>query len=165
MGIFLTLVAIEIIFVLLPFALTWGTVRSFSRPAKEFDRRTTNIAIALDILAKHLFASLLDDLLIKDNSLSFTRNISSTISEDLGVFDQLLGLSNKGLWLVQRLHYLDPWHVEKAIGMNVPKVKFTFWQQASRFAVTLLLFAIFSCILAGFSLILYYVINQTINLL
>ena len=160
MGAFLIVVALVVGFCFSLFGLPWGFLRNLPRGYREVNRRHTNIAIILDVFIKHNFASMLDDLLVKDGLYSFSKHLTSTISEDLGSFSQLLALNNRGEWLVQRLHYLDPWHVEKAMGLDVPKVGLVWWRQALRFAAMLLLFAAMMCIITLICISVYLLINK-----
>ena len=162
MGAFLIVVALVVGFCFSLFGLPWGFLRNLPRGYREVNRRHTNIAIILDVFIKHNFASMLDDLLVKDGLYSFSKHLTSTISEDLGSFSQLMVLNNRGEWLIQRLHYLDPWHVEKAMGLETPKVKLVWWRQALRFAAILILFAITLLVLSFILISIYILINRVL---
>lgn len=160
MGFFLILIALEVMFVLFPFGFFWGVVRA--KHYRNLNKRAKLMAEVIDIFCGILYAPMLNDLLLKDKKHLFGDSACRTISEDLGVCTMLGTLSTRGEWLVQRLHYLDPWHVEKALGLTVPEVHLTFWQQASRFAVVLTLFALMACLLAGLSVGTYYIFTITL---
>jgi len=162
-GLFLALVALCALFSLSPVGIVWTLVWGMAHRFRGISRQGVSIAIVLDILCKHLYVRALDDLFLKSRTHSFGNNIYTTISEDLGIFSQLTVLSGRGEWLVQRLHYLDPWHVEKAMGLEVPKVTLTFWQQVSRFAVVLLLFSLLCCVIASVCIGVYLLIHLIIN--
>lgn len=53
----------------------------------------------------------------------------------LSILNQLLNMTKLGQVLVNLLHYLDPYHVEKAIGMSVPNVRLGKWEQVKRFLI------------------------------
>ena len=44
-------------------------------------------------------------------------------------------MTKLGQVLVNLLHYLDPYHVEKAIGLTVPVVHLSTWEQVKRFLI------------------------------
>lgn len=162
-GLFLILIAVEIGFSLSPFGGLWGLIVLVRTGFKGFNGWALSVAIVLDILIKHLFVHLLDSLFMKNKAHSFGDVRTTTISEDLGSYSQLLALSDRGEWLIQRLHYIDPWHVEKALGLeNTPKVTLTFWQQASRFAALLTLFALTMLVISSFLILIYSLINQVL---
>ena len=53
----------------------------------------------------------------------------------LSILNQLLNMTKLGQVLVNLLHYLDPYHVEKAIGLTVPVVYLSTWEQVKRFLI------------------------------
>ena len=53
----------------------------------------------------------------------------------LSILNQLLNMTKLGQVLVNLLHYLDPYHVEKAIGLTVPVVHLSTWEQVKRFLI------------------------------
>lgn len=57
------------------------------------------------------------------------------INQSLITPDNLSPNHNLGQVLVNLLHYLDPYHVEKAIGLTVPVVHLSTWEQFKRFSI------------------------------
>ena len=130
MGIFLTIIALIISAVLIPIGIIYGLIKNLLG----INHKSLNIALLLDIGGNVFCAELFNDLLIVNQQHLFGSPYQ-TISEVLGINNQLLNMTKTGQGLVNLLHYLDPYHVEKAIGMNVPFVYLSNWEQFKRFAI------------------------------
>ncbi len=133
MGILLTILAIIISSIIVPIGLIYGLIRHLFG----LNDKSLNIALVIDIAGNVLCAELFNDLLIKEDLRPFG-NPYQTISEVLGIHNQLLNLTVAGQGLVNLLDYLDPYHVEKSIGMSVPIVHLTAWEQFKRFSIVIL---------------------------
>jgi hypothetical protein len=134
MGILLTIIAIIISAVLVPIGMLYGIIKHLLG----INKKALNIALWIDIGGNVLCAELFNDLLIKNSDINPFGSPYQTISEVLGINNQLLNLTKTGQGLTNLLHYLDPYHVEKSIGINVPNIVLTKKQLIFRFAVVLL---------------------------
>lgn len=134
MGILLTIIAIIISAVLVPIGMLYG----FIKHLLGINRKALNIALWIDIGGNVLCAELFNDLFIINTYINPFGSPYQTISEVLGIHNQLLNLTKAGKELVNVLHYLDPYHVEKVIGLSVPNIILTKKQLLFRFAVVLL---------------------------
>lgn len=133
MGIFLTFIAIIISGILIPIGMVYGIIKNLLG----INNKSLNIALLLDIGGNVFCAELFNDVLIKDAGINPFGSPYQTISEVLGIHNQLLNLTKTGQGLVNLLHYLDPYHVEKAIGMNVPNITLSTKQLIFRFSVVI----------------------------
>lgn len=130
MGIFFSILARIISAVLIPIGIIYGLIKNLLG----INKKSLNIALHFDIGGNVFCAELFNDLLIINQQHLFGSPYQ-TISEVLGIHNQLLNLTKTGQGLVNLLHYLDPYHVEKAIGMDVPIVHLSKWEQFKRFAI------------------------------
>jgi hypothetical protein len=133
MGIFLAVIALMISVILIPIGVVYGLIKNLLG----INNKSLNIAFLLDIGGNVFCAELFNDLLIKTNQNLFGSPYQ-TISEVLGINNQLLNMTKTGQRLVNLLHYLDPYHVEKAIGMKVPNIVLTKKQLIIRFTAVLI---------------------------
>ena len=140
MGIFLTIIAIIISTILIPIGIVYGLIKNLLG----INDKSLNIALLLDIGGNVFCAELFNDLLIVNQQHLFGSPYQ-TISEVLGINNQLLNMTKLGQGLVNLLNYLDPYHVEKAIGMNVPNIVLSRKQLILRFVAVL--FGLFSILI------------------
>lgn len=130
MGIFLTILAIIISAILVPIGIAYGLIKNLLG----INDKSLNIALLIDIGGNVFCAELFNDVLIKSKQQLFGSPYQ-TISEVLGVNNQLMNLTQTGQALVDFLHYLDPYHVEKVIGMKVPIIHLSKREQFKRFSI------------------------------
>ncbi len=74
-------------------------------------------------------------------------------------------LTKVGWFVVVGLDYIDPFHVEKAIGKEVPNIVLGFWNIVFRFSITLLILIILMGIVTLIFIGLYLGISYLINLI
>jgi len=130
MGIFLTILALAISAIAAPIGMFYGLIKNLFG----ISRKSLNIALLIDIGGNVFCAEFFNDIFIKADVHTFGSPYQ-TISEVLGINHQLLNLTKAGQFLVDVLHYLDPYHVEKAIGLTVPVVYLSTWEQVKRFLI------------------------------
>jgi hypothetical protein len=130
MGILLTIIAIIISSILVPIGIIYGIIKHLLG----INKKALNVALWIDIGGNIFCAELFNDLFIKEVISPFGSPYQ-TISEVLGINNQLLNMTKLGQVLVNLLHYLDPYHVEKAIGLTVPVVYLSTWEQFKRFSI------------------------------
>jgi len=130
MGIFLTILALAISAIAAPIGMLYGLIKNLFG----ISRKSLNIALLIDIGGNVFCAEFFNDIFIKADVHTFGSPYQ-TISEVLGINNQLLNMTKLGQVLVNLLHYLDPYHVEKAIGLTVPVVYLSTWEQFKRFAI------------------------------
>lgn len=130
MGIFLTILALAISAIVAPIGMLYGLIKNLFG----ISRKSLNIALLIDIGGNVFCAEFFNDIFIKANVHTFGSPYQ-TISEVLGINHQLLNLTKAGQFLVDVLHYLDPYHVEKSIRMDVPIVSLSGWEQFKRFSI------------------------------
>lgn len=130
MGIFLTILALAISAIVAPIGMLYGLIKNLFG----ISRKSLNIALLIDIGGNVFCAEFFNDIFIKSDVHTFGSPYQ-TISEVLGINHQLLNLTKAGQFLVDVLHYLDPYHVEKSIRMDVPIVSLSGWEQFKRFSI------------------------------
>lgn len=130
MGILLTIIAIIISSILVPIGIIYGIIKHLLG----INKKALNVALWIDIGGNVFCAEFFNDIFIKANVHTFGSPYQ-TISEVLGINNQLLNLTKVGQFLVDVLHYLDPYHVEKSIRMDVPIVSLSGWEQFKRFSI------------------------------
>lgn len=130
MGILLTIIAIIISSILVPIGIIYGIIKHLLG----INKKALNVALWIDIGGNVFCAEFFNDIFIKANVHTFGSPYQ-TISEVLGINNQLLNLTKVGQFLVDVLHYLDPYHVEKSIGLTVPVVYLSTWEQFKRFSI------------------------------
>lgn len=135
---------------LVPIGFVYGLIKNLLG----INKKSLNLALLIDIGGNVCCPELFDDLLIT-SSINPFGSPYQTLSEVLGIHNQLLTLSKTGQRLVDVLHYVDPYHVEKAIGMNVPEVHLSKWEQAKRFGIVI---GVLLLIVALLALGLYFLI-------
>lgn len=160
MGLLLSLVAFQLLIVILPLGIVYGWIRN----TKGFNKKYLYIAIQIDIAINTSCKELLNDIFIIQRIHEFGSPYE-TVSYVLGKNKELNNLTGIGKFIVKGLDYLDPYHVEKAIGLNVPNIKLGFWTSAFRFSIALLIVFVLMMILALTIIGLYLGISYLINLI
>ncbi len=142
MGFALALIAFTLGWCLMPIGLPFFFISICKRRFKGFSSMGINIAICIDVLCGILYADFLNWAFVKKGSSHlYGQSPYRTISEDTGVIFYLGMLNDWGERLVRLLDYLDPYHIQKALGMSVPEVIVPLPRRILRFAVVLLCFA------------------------
>lgn len=158
MGFLLSLIAFELLIVVVPLGIVYGWIRN----ATGFNKKYLYIAIQIDIAINTSCKELLNDIFIIQRIHEFG-NPYETVSYVLGKNKELNNLTGIGKFIVKGLHFIDPFHVEKAIGLEVPNVKLGFWTGLIRFTIALLivfgLMMLLSLIFIGLYLGMSYLIN------
>ncbi len=160
MGLLLSLVAFQLLIVILPLGIVYGWIRN----TKGFNKKYLYIAIQIDIAINTACKELLNDIFIIQRIHEFGSPYE-TVSYVLGKNKELNNLTGIGKFIAKGLDYLDPYHVEKAIGLNVPNIKLGFWTSAFRFSIALLIVFVLMMILALTIIGLYLGISYLINLI
>lgn len=132
MGFLLSLIAFQIRNVLSPLGIVYGWIRD----AKQSNKKYLYIAIQADIAVNTSCKELLNDILIIQRIHEFGSPYE-TVSYVLGMNKEVNNLTKVGWFLVKGLDYIDPHHVEKAIGKEVPIIVLGFWKTVRRFIVVL----------------------------
>lgn len=132
MGFLLSLLAFQIRNVLSPLGIVYGWIRD----AKQSNKKYLYIAIQADIAVNTSCKELLNDILIIQRIHEFGSPYE-TVSYVLGMNKEVNNLTKVGWFLVKGLDYIDPHHVEKAIGKEVPIIVLGFWKTVRRFIVVL----------------------------
>ena len=133
MGILLFILSIIIGSILIPLGFVYG----FTKNLLGINYKSLKMALWIDIGANVFCAELFNDTLINNKSLNPFGYTYQTISEVLGINNQLLNMTKMGKLVVNLLNYLDPYHVEKAIKLNVPIVILSNWQKIKRYSLVL----------------------------
>lgn len=158
MGFLLSLIAFQIRNVLSPLGIVYGWIRD----AKQSNKKYLYIAIQADIAVNTSCKELLNDILIIQRIHEFGSPYE-TVSYVLGMNKEVNNLTVIGKGLVKGLDYIDPYHVEKAIGKKVPNIKLGFWKTVRRFIVVLTvlfgLLTLLALLFVGIFLGVSYLIN------
>lgn len=160
MGFLLSLLAFQIRNVLSPLGIVYGWIRN----ARDSNKKYLYIAIQTDIAINTSCKELLNDIFIIQRIHEFGSPYE-TVSYVLGKNKEINNLTWLGKVVVKGLHLLDPFHVEKAIGLKVPNIKLGFWIGLFRFIVALLIVFILIGMLALVFIGLYLGISYLINLI
>jgi len=132
MGFILSLIAFQLLIVVLPLGIVYGWIRD----ARDSNKKYLYIAIQADIAVNTSCKELLNDILITQRIHEFVSPYE-TVSYVLGMNKEVNNLTKVGWFLVKGLDYIDPHHVEKAIGKEVPIIVLGFWKTVRRFIVVL----------------------------
>lgn len=154
MGLLLYILAKLLSAVILPIGYIYGLFRDFLNISKKF----MFIAISLDMTANVICSELFNDIFITSKSKNKFGLIKQTISEVLAINSQMLTLSKMGIIMGNYLNYVDPYHLEKSIGMTVPTVTISFFEKVKRILVTIGLFIILVSIILSLFYSLYKLI-------
>jgi hypothetical protein len=160
MGFLLSLIAFELLIVVVPLGLLYGWITN----ANESNKKYLYIAIQIDIAINTSCKELLNDIFIIQRIHEFGSPYE-TVSYVLGKNKEFNNLTWLGKLIVIGLHAIDPFHVEKAIGLNVPNIKLGFWTSAFMFSIALLIVFVLMMILALTIIGLYLGISYLINLI
>lgn len=160
MGFLLSLIAFELLIVVVPLGLLYGWITN----ANESNKKYLYIAIQIDIAINTSCKELLNDIFITQRIHEFGSPYE-TVSYVLGKNKELNNLTGIGKFIVKGLHFIDPFHVEKAIRLEVPNVKLGFWTALIRFAVALLIVFGLMMLLALIFIGLYLGMSYLINLI
>jgi len=160
MGFLLSLIAFELLIVVVPLGLLYGWITN----ANESNKKYLYIAIQIDIAINTSCKELLNDIFIIQRIHEFGSPYE-TVSYVLGKNKELNNLTGIGKFIVKGLHFIDPFHVEKAIRLEVPNVKLGFWTALIRFAVALLIVFGLMMLLALIFIGLYLGMSYLINLI
>ena len=158
MGFILSLIAFQLLIVVLPLGIVYGWIRD----ARDSNKKYLYIAIQIDIAINTSCKELLNDIFIIQRIHEFGSPYE-TVSYVLGMNKEIKNLTKIGWFVVIGLDYIDPFHVEKAIGKEVPDIKLGFWKTLRRFIVVIaavfILMAILALVLIGIFLGISYLIN------
>lgn len=143
MGLFLALIAAQLFFVIAPFGMIWGAAKNMMGVSEKM----MGIALALDMAGNLICGEFFNDLMLKKKLHPFGLP-NETISAVVGYGAIANDLTKLGLLLAAMLNYVDPYHIEKAIGLPVPEVRLHWLQRVWRFAVVLTVVFGFSLVLA-----------------
>ena len=130
---FLFILSIIIGCIIIPFGIIYGFIKNLLGISK----KSLNMALWVDIGGNVMCSELFNDLLIQNITINPFGNPRQTISEVLGINNQLLNITKTGQVLVNILNYLDPYHVEKTIKMKVPIVILSPLEKIKRFSLVL----------------------------
>lgn len=158
MGFLLSLLAFQIRNIISPLGIVYGWIRN----AKDSNKKYLYIAIQTDIAINTSCKELLNDIFIIQRIHEFGSPYE-TVSYVLGMNAEINNLTKIGWFVVLGLDYIDPYHVQKAIGKEVPNIVLGFWKTVRRFAVVLLvvftLMAILALTIIGLVLGISYLIK------
>lgn len=160
MGFLLSLIAFQLKNILSPLGIVYGWIKN----AKDSNNKYLLIAIQQDIAINVYCKELLNDIFIIQRIHEFGSPYE-TVSYVLGKNKEINNLTKVGWLIVKGLHFIDPFHVEKAIGKEVPNIKLGFWNIVFRFSITLLILIILMGIVTLIFIGLYLGISYLINLI
>ncbi len=154
MGVLLYILAKLLSVVILPIGYVYGLFRDFLNISKKF----MFIAISLDMTANVICSELFNDIFITSKSKNKFGLIKQTISEALAINSQMLTLTKLGVILGNYLNYIDPFHLEKSIGMSVPNVTISFYEKIKRVILTIFIFILLTFTLLSIFFLIYKMI-------